>query len=207
MPEESGVAGAYHDILELARPYLATRDNQEHTEWSVACAWELLTREGGDAEVVIRAVILHDVGWSALSEEQQMRAFGPQTDRELNRVHEVTGARIAAAIAEVGYDPELSEEIVEIVRGHDSRLEALSRNDGLVKDADKLFRLSRLGFSTHGRRFFGLNLEQYLAVLAERYENWFFTPTARELAGEAFADLSAYLSELEEESDGSGGLL
>ena len=32
------------------------------------------------------------------------------------------------------------EEVVAIIDGHDSRRHALSRNDELVKDADKLWR-------------------------------------------------------------------
>ena len=43
------------------------------------------------------------------------------------------------------WDPSIVEEVVAIVDGHDSRLHALSRNDELVKDADKLWRYSVTG--------------------------------------------------------------
>jgi hypothetical protein len=47
--------------------------------------------------------------------------------------------------AELGYDPELTERIGAIVDGHDSRREALSLEDAIVKDADKLWRFTASG--------------------------------------------------------------
>ncbi|MCL4367590.1 MAG: HD domain-containing protein [Actinobacteria bacterium] len=194
------VAGRYQEILELARPYLDTRGNEEHTEGSVAFAWQLLDAEGGDPDVVIPGVILHDVGWSEVREDEQLLAFGPASTRpDLNRLHEEKGAEIAAAIlASIEYDPRLIEEIAEIVRGHDSRLEALSPNDALVKDADKLFRLTRRGYYIFWE-WFPLDFRQYLAPLA-KVDEWFFTATAKRLADEMFADLESYVDELERES-------
>ena len=115
---------------------------------SVLFAWQLLEAEGGDPDVVIPAVILHDVGWSRLTDDEQHRAFGPPPrDVAMNKLHEQQGAEIATEILRsVGYDPALTEEIAEIIRGHDNRREALSLNDALVKDADRLFRLTRRGY-------------------------------------------------------------
>ncbi|MHB1475243.1 MAG: HD domain-containing protein [Dermatophilaceae bacterium] len=195
-------ASRYQEILDLARPYLDTRNNLEHTEGSLEFAWLLLEHEGGDPDVIVPGVVLHDVGWSQVPEEGQLLAFGPTPTRpDLNRRHEEEGAEIAATIlASVGYDPLLIQEITEIVRGHDSRLTALSLNDSVVKDADKLFRLTRRGFYIFWE-WFPLDFRQYLASMADRAGTWFFTATARRLATEMFADLELYVRELERATD------
>lgn len=143
-------------------------------------------------------MILHDVGWSHAPEEEQLPAFGPASTRpDLNRLHEEKGAKIAAMIlASVGYDPVLTREIAEIVRGHDSRLTVLSLNDSLVKDADKLFRLTRRGCYIFWERF-PLDFRQCLASMAEKAGDWFFTATAKRPADEMLSDLEIYVGELE----------
>jgi hypothetical protein len=175
-------------VLERAAPYLQTRDNDVHTASSLAFARALLRAEGGRAEVVLPAVILHDVGWSALSEEEQLRAFGPgRVDLALNRRHEVEGARIAAEIlGALEYPVDLSGEIVAIIEAHDSREEALSLEDELVKDADKCFRYTWSYVESNCRRF-GKEPEWYVEHLAGRVEEWFFTPTGKRLAREELA--------------------
>jgi HD superfamily phosphodiesterase len=194
----AAVAGKYQRILELAWPYLHTRSNDEHTEGSVLFAWQLLDAEGGDPDVVIPAIILHDVGWSRLSDDEQRQAFGPPPRRlDLNIFHEQQGAEIAAGIlASIGYDPALTDEIVQIINGHDNRPEALSLNDSLVKDADRLFRLTRRGYLIF-LEFFSLEFRSYLAAMASVADNWYFTATARRLGAEMFADLEVYIGELE----------
>ncbi|MCL6639551.1 MAG: phosphohydrolase, partial [Firmicutes bacterium] len=64
-------------IYELARPFLNTRKNDVHIEISLDYALKLLEAESGDPDVVIPAVILHDLGWWSVPEEMQLKAFGP----------------------------------------------------------------------------------------------------------------------------------
>jgi len=52
----------YNEILNLAKPYLQTRANDIHVAISIQFAHKLLGMEGGEAEIVIPAIILHDVG-------------------------------------------------------------------------------------------------------------------------------------------------
>jgi HD superfamily phosphodiesterase len=175
----------YKIIYELAKPFLNTRKNDIHIEISVSYAYKLLEKEAGDSDVVIPAVLLHDLGWWQLSEELQRRAFGPQFDKELSRVHEVEGVRMAKEILEkVNYEINRMEEILLIIDGHDSRLEAISQNDRIVKDADKLFRFSPRGFEIDSERF-GIEPNKYRKWLSDSVEEWFFTPTAKLFAREA----------------------
>lgn len=171
------------ELWRLAEPYLNTRSNDIHTPIAVDFAYELLRKEGGDEGIVIPAMILHDVGWKRVPAERQLEAFGPKAkSAELNRVHEKEGALIAVGILkELGYEEERIKEIAEIIEGHDSRKVALSLNDMLVKDADKLWRYSRTGFQIDQERF-EETPEQALGRLRSSIEIGFFTDTARELA-------------------------
>jgi len=175
----------FRKIFDLARPFLDTRDNEKHTRIAREFAVRLLSEEGGDRSVVVPAVILHDVGWKSVPEELQITAFGPgDKDMELNRVHELEGARIAAEILEaVNYPPELIAEITTIVLGHDSRQQAISVNDAIVKDSDKLWRYSEHGVSLGVRRF-GMSRPQYLDRLRKNLEVWLLTRTAKTIARE-----------------------
>jgi HD superfamily phosphodiesterase len=175
----------HKEIWEIAKPYLNTRQNDIHTEISVQMAFQLLESEGGDEDVVIPAIILHDVGWIRVPEKLQLKAFGPKAvNPELNRIHEIEGGRIAAEILQqVNYDHKMTEQILEIIEGHDSRSESLSLNDMIVKDADKLWRYTKSGVEIDVERF-GETLEEGLDRLRSNINIWFFTPTAREIAVE-----------------------
>jgi HD superfamily phosphodiesterase len=135
-----------------------------------------MAAEGGDSEVVVPAVMLHDVGWKRIPEDLQLKAFGPgATAPELNRTHEIEGVKIARSLLrQVSYDRLRVCEILAIIDGHDSRIEALSKNDALVKDADKLWRYTREGFGIDTRRF-NETRQQGLSRLRKYLDTWFLT--------------------------------
>ena len=175
----------FEQIYQLARPYLNTRRNDVHIEISLRLAYELLNAEGGDESIVIPAIILHDVGWKKIPEDLHLKAFGPKaTAPEINRTHEEQGVVIAADIlAKVQYDKEKISEILDIIDGHDSRKNALSLNDQIVKDADKLWRYNQKGFEIDNQRF-EETLEDGLKRLRKYLKRWFFTQTAFRIAKE-----------------------
>ncbi len=172
-------------LFELARPFLDTRENEKHTRIAFRFALRLLSEEAADPQVVLPAVIVHDVGWKCVPEDVQLTAFGPGLkDVNLNRIHEVEGAKIAVDLLKrAGYPQHVVNEIGEIVLGHDSRPEALSLNDAVVKDSDKLWRYSQHGFWLTIKRF-DLTYERQQHRLRNNMEKWFLTPTAKRLAGE-----------------------
>lgn len=186
--------GLWPKITELARPYLSTRHNERHTEIALDFARTLLAAEPGQWEVVIPAVTLHDVGWSCVPEELQVKAFRPDGgDRAINRVHETAGVRLAAEILRAsGYPERWRPEILAIIDHHDSLSTAVSLNDALVKDADKLWRFSAAGFAVDCARF-GFDRDSYWQLLASRADGWMLTGTGRRLAGEHLAFLRARL--------------
>ena len=175
----------FRKIFDLALPFLDTRGNEEHTRIAYDFAARLLQEEDGEARVVCPAVILHDVGWKSIPEDLQLTAFGPgEKDMELNKVHEREGARIAGGILEkVNYPPQLITEITEIILGHDSRKEAISINDAIVKDSDKLWRYSEHGFRVNFKRF-EMTHQQYIDRLRNNLEGWLLTRTGKIIARE-----------------------
>ncbi len=175
--------GIYGKIYELAAPYLDTRSNELHTRIAYSFALKLLEVEGGDEEIVIPAVLLHDVGWKVVPEELQLKAFGPgRNDLKINRLHEVEGAKIARdLLRQVRYDPALVEQIAEIIVGHDSRQEAVSHNDALVKDSDKLWRFSREAIQVDPRRF-RVDPLAHVVWLGRQIDSWFLTSTGKNMA-------------------------
>lgn len=175
----------YERIWELAGPYLDTRKNDIHTEISTGFAGRLLVLEGGDEDIVIPAIILHDVGWKKVPEDVQLKAFGPKVSMpEWNRVHEVEGAGIAGEILQkVNYPEDKILEIQEIIKGHDSRKEPISHNDSVVKDADKLWRYTETAI--RGIQMgFGLTYEACIERLRRNLEPWFLTESGKRMATE-----------------------
>jgi HD superfamily phosphodiesterase len=183
----------YESIYEKAKPYLDTRENEIHVSICYELAERLLSHcPEADPEVVLPAILLHDVGWKMVPEEKQLRAFGPNAkDMDTRRIHEVEGVEIAKGILNaLNYDREKTDEILAIIEGHDSRLEALSLNDALVKDADKLWRFSPVGLKIDHSRF-GVDWDTYRIWLSGQIDTWFFTPAAKDIAREGLGQAGA----------------
>ncbi len=177
--------GQFQEVYELAKPFLDTRNNDIHMKVSYAFCKKLLEIEGGLEYVVKPAVILHDVGWKMVPEELQLKAFGPKDyDRTINRIHEVEGSRIAREIlGQLEWDTVVIDEIAEIILGHDSRKAALSINDAIVKDSDKLWRYSKEALAIDCERF-GIDPARHVKWLGTQIEEWFLTETGIKLARE-----------------------
>ena len=175
---------AHQRIWDLALPHLNVRDNDVHTIYAYGIGRALTQlHPEADPEVVLPAIILHDTGWSCVPEDEILEAIAPDGGRpDLVLLHEKEGARIAAKVlAEVGYDAEKIEEILAIIDGHDSRKTAMSLNDALMKDADKLWRLTPHGVDTV-MDWFGLTREQAHLLIDSRLHPFLFTDAARTMA-------------------------
>jgi HD superfamily phosphohydrolase YqeK len=185
--EEEILERKYEDIFKRAARYLSTRKNDIHVQVAYEFACRLLALyPDADEDIVLPAIILHDVGWNMVPEEKLLEAFGPNMkDKESHRLHEVEGARIAKEILEsLNFDPVRIQEIVSIIEGHDSRKEAMSLNDKLVKDADKLWRFSAVGMDIN-EKLFQKGSEEHLDLLVPRIDEWFFMPESKDMAREA----------------------
>lgn len=185
-----------HAIWQLAAPHLHVRNNDSHTLYAYGIARALLRRvPDADAEVVRPAILLHDTGWSTVPEDEILEAIAPGGGRaDLVRQHEVEGAKIARTVLEqLSRDPGVITQVVEIVDGHDSRMEALSIEDAIVKDADKIWRVTPHGIATV-TRWFGLSTEEALRITAARVEKSLFTAEGKAIADGLIAIASVDLA-------------
>lgn len=181
----------YQPVWEKAKPYLATRSNDVHTLYAYHFARQLLEEHPeADTHIVIPTVLLHDVGWSTVSEDKQLQAFGPRMIYpELRRQHETEGVRIAQGILQaLAYDPEHISKIVKLIDGHDTRKVSRSRNDSLLRDADKLWVYTPFGMQTVSA-WFEYDTEQYMTMLDEWLLKRFYTDAGRHMARALFINL------------------
>jgi HD superfamily phosphodiesterase len=174
------------ELFGLAEPYLKARDDTLHTRVAHKFALDLLEKEAGEKKIVEPAVILHDVGWSQLKPEEIKVAFGVHAKGEkakkLNRIHELEGARIAREIlTKLGYDRRSTDKIARIIERHDSGKNPQTIEEKLVKDADRLWRFSKIGYD-HEMKRQNITHEVRYHFLSRNMGNWFFTKTAKELA-------------------------
>lgn len=171
-------------LWEHAAEHLHVRDNDAHTLYAFGLAKTLLDLyPEADPDVVLPAIILHDIGWSQVNPAEVLAAIAPGAGRpDLVLLHEREGARLATEILSAqGYAQRQIDRIVEIVDGHDSRKHALSIEDALVKDADKTWRLTPHGIETV-MNWFGLNRAQALSLCSSRVRPYLFTDGARTIA-------------------------
>lgn len=190
IPPASEVAGVFtlsegeRRIWAAAKAYLDVRNNDVHSLYAYGIARQLLTLvPEADPDVVLPAILLHDTGWSQVPRDLVLSAIAPGGGRpDLVRTHEIEGARIAAEILEgVGCEPGLIRQITAIIDGHDSRRDALSATDAVVKDADKIWRLTPHGITTV-MGWFGLSHEQAHRLCGYRVHDHLFTDAGRVMA-------------------------
>ena len=174
-----------HDAIWLrAAPLLNVRSNDVHTQYCFRFARALCAvHPEADAEVVLPAILLDDVGWSTIPPDKLLLAFGPHMRfPELRREHEIEGARLAREIlVSIGYPANRIDAIAQIIDGHDTRNHAMSLEDGLVKDADKLWRYTPHGLQTV-RGWFGYEVAEQLRLLEDWSRSRFFDEAARHMA-------------------------
>lgn len=190
----------YAPAWAAARPYMRARKNDVHIPLSFWYAQRLLERHPeADADVVLLAVMFHDAGWAVIDEERVYAEGFGTADREIDLasdvriLHEKEGARLATeALGALGEPAALVEEVAAIIDGHDSRPHALSRNDELVKDADKLWRYSLTGVSV-GCDWFSMTPGEYAARLERQVPDALFTDAAREIGARDLAETRAVL--------------
>jgi hypothetical protein len=175
---------AYADVWAAALPYMRARRNDVHVPLSFGYASRLVSAHPeADGDVVLLGILLHDIGWAVVDQEAIYRdAFGPgMMESDVRIAHEKEGARLARGIlASLGYPDAVVEEVARIIDGHDTRRDALSLNDSLVKDADRLWRFCVTGVAL-ASEWWSLTPAEYVVRLEEQLP-LFFTAAAETIA-------------------------
>ena len=181
----------YEQIYHLAEPYWQTRMGHIHMPESYRLAQKLLQHyPEADASIVLPAILLHDVGYTAVPEDDQLKGLagapmGWQPD--ITRLHEVEGVRIAGELlSKVGYDPQKIAAIQEVIDGHDSRTVELNLEDAIVKDADKLWRFTKSGVEVC-HVWTGRTPQDFMDWIVTKIDGWMLTERGNQMAHEILA--------------------
>jgi HD superfamily phosphodiesterase len=178
----------FEKIWKLAEPYQDQREDDGHARTSLDYALKLVETEDVNPDVVIPAIILHDIGYSQIPQERRMKIFAPDASpgerSGVQYEHQVEGVMLALKILrQVDYPPELTDEILQIISGHDTRKGFISRNEGVVRDADKLWRTSKQGFFVAEERAKKREAERFKRMAKGlRNKDYFATRSALKMA-------------------------
>lgn len=183
------------EIWRLVLPYLRVRANDLHLPIAVAYAERLcVAHPEADSKLVRVAVLLHDTGWARVDEEKII-SEGFQTDdwrrADIRYEHERHGCDIAREIlGELGYQQSFIDDVVAIIDGHDTRKEAHSVEDALMRDADRAWRFAGMGYAMSCAWF-----DQTPDFYADRLESEIIPELLTEAGlAMAWADLERYRS-------------
>lgn len=158
-------------LWNLALPFQDKRNDSGHAETVAYFAIKLLSILGGDRKVILPAAILHDVGWSRMSESEVKLFYAPNWEKyesSLRAKHQKEGVELARKILKkIGYPEETIPHVLEIISQHDTREGFHSLEDGIVRDADKLWRFTFpcLKLAMKERRW---SIEE----IKDRYNKW-----------------------------------
>lgn len=178
----------FEKIRELAAPYQDKRDDEGHAEVTLSYALKLVELEGGNEDIVIPAIILHDIGYSQIPRKRRMLIFDKKATRKerdgIRYEHQEESVKLAKDIlGEAGYPADLIPEILEIISQHDTRKGFISKEDGLVRDADKLWRFSKRGFGADTARNKSRNKARCKRLGADlKKPDYIYSKSAREIA-------------------------
>jgi putative nucleotidyltransferase with HDIG domain len=128
-----------------------TRSNDIHLPVSLAYAERLCDAYPHADSLLVRvAILLHDVGWARVDESRILSEgfSGDWRKAQIRFEHEKQGCEIAREVLPpLGYDEQFIDAVVAIIDGHDTRKEARSLEDALVRDADRLWRFDHAGIA------------------------------------------------------------
>jgi HD domain len=178
-----------------ARPYLDVRNNDEHTLVAYGVAQSLLAQlPEADPDIVLPAILLHDVGWKRVPQDQLLNAIGRNPSRpDLVRDHELYGVEIARGILERhGINAPRIDAVLAIIDGHDTTREARSLNDAVMKDADKGWRTTPHGMRII-RGWYDWSLADYIDMVTNVSNPRLLTAPGKAMAEGFTASLRAEL--------------
>lgn len=176
-----------------AKPFLDVRNNDEHTLVAYGVAKALLAQlPEAEADVVLPAILLHDVGWKRIPPELLLAAIGRNpTRRDLVFEHERHSVVIARDIL-TRHGVGRVDEILAIIDGHDTTNEARSLNDAVMKDADKGWRTTPHGMRII-RGWYDWSLAEYIDMVSTVSNPRLLTAPGKAMAEGFTASLRAEL--------------
>lgn len=132
-------------------PETRTRSNDVHLPISLAYAERLCDAHPGADRLLVRVSIqLHDIGWGRVDESRILSEgfTGDWRKAAIRFEHEKQGCIVAREVLPgLGYAEDFVDDVCAIIDGHDTRAEAYSLEDALMRDADRLWRFDHAGIA------------------------------------------------------------
>jgi hypothetical protein len=190
---------AYRDFFKVVLPYLHKRSTDVHVATCFRFIKELVLaeQESVDERVVHIAFMLHDSGWSQMSEAEIAQSLGIQglklSGGAINpkAKHAILGQQIAQKIlGEYPFDPPLTSEqkagIYQAILFHDKPQElaaagGIPTNMKVVCNADHLWSFTHPNFWQDTLRK-GVKPEAYLENLRKDLDNYFVSEPGKQKA-------------------------
>lgn len=145
-------------------PESRARSNDIHLPISLAYAERLVAAHPEAHALLVRVtILLHDTGWGRVDESKIISEgfAGDWRKADIRFQHEQRGCEIAREVLPgLGYEEEFVDAVCAIIEGHDTRPKALSLEDALVRDADRLWRFDHAGIAL-ASGWFGLDPAAY----------------------------------------------
>jgi len=168
-----------------------------HARISLDYSLRLMALVGGNIDIVLPAVLLHDIGNTAIdADDLEKRTINPGTpsaekgfSTRLKQQHLDSGRKLSKEILiKTGYSELLTKAISEIVGDHENTVgeppdDRRDINKIIVSDADKLFRYSQSGVY-HMCRLHDITEEMMLCLNIEKIPAWLITDAAKQIAKE-----------------------
>lgn len=132
-------------------PETRARANNIHLPLSLAYAERLCdVHPEADSLLVRVSILLHDTGWGRVDESRILTEgfAGDWRKAAIRFEHEKQGCEIAREVLPpLGYEKDFIEEVATLIDGHDTRKQAKSLEDALMRDADRLWRFDHAGIA------------------------------------------------------------
>lgn len=194
------VQDEFKDFFLKALPHLHARTTDVHTAISLSYLDRIidLHTDKANRRVVALGLILHDIGWSALSEQEIIDSLADYKGLELSDTsmgpkerHATEGVKVSERLLdEFKFEPALSaedrKEILDIVLYHD-HVEKLSNNGKLATDLDRIWSFTHENFWQDTIRKDVLP-KQYLINLTKDSETYFATKAGLTIAKQLLED-------------------
>lgn len=166
-------------------PESRTRSNDIHLPISLAYAERLCDAYPEAHSLLVRvSIVLHDTGWGRVDEGRILAEgfTGDWRKAQIRYEHERQGCAIAREVLPpLGYEDDFVDAVVAIIDGHDTRKEARSLEDALVRDADRLWRFDHAGIAL-ASGWFGMDPATYCDRLAAEIVPELLTDAAVQMA-------------------------
>ena len=167
----------FEKIWKLAVPYIKKGKRKDfllHTEGVIKAMKLLLKKEKGDANILIPAAMLHDIGWSKVPVSLQKTNDENKTKKAMELHLKYSTPIIDEVLTKIGYSKKQIKAITDVVLAHKFK-NPKNLNKRLLIDADTLADIFKEQFYSDCKAY-NLGLKTLYNI---RKNNKFYTKTAK----------------------------